>query len=159
MGDRRSRMSGVEWEAMDRAILVGLACIALFACGDDPDNWPEGRPKISKLTYLQQTPDDPFMLSFAIDFEDTDGDLGGGQVLLFTNGSQNGELAAGDVFANQRPALALTSTVGELEVAVGLPHDIGANERVEIGFVLQDAKGNESNDPSVTLMALAPGGG
>jgi hypothetical protein len=139
-----------------RWVMLFGAVFGAAACGDDPEAWESGRPLISKLTYLQQLAEDPYKLQFAIEFQDSNGDLGGGKVHLFTNGEEKPPLALLDVFEKQM--IEPGAIAGELELSVTLPKDIQDNEKVKIGFVLEDAAGNKSNDPSVVLQALAPGG-
>lgn len=139
-----------------RAIWI-LATAALFAaCGEDADNWDEGRPLIRKLTYLQQKPDKPFQLEFALEFEDTDGDLAGGMLHLYSNDEEKDQRPLSELFDEQ--GIESGAVLGELEVTASIEDTIVEGERVELGFVLEDAAGNESNDPSVVLQALPPGG-
>lgn len=133
-----------------------FAAPLLAACGEDADNWDEGRPLIRKLTYLQQKPDKPFQLEFALEFEDTDGDLGTGTLHLYSNGEEKDQSPLSDLFADQ--GIEPGAVLGELEVTATIDSSIVEGERVELGFVLEDAAGNESNDPTVVLQALPPGG-
>ena len=59
-----------------------------------------------------------------------------------------------DLFANQATPLPLDTKEGRLEVFVELDDPVSMGERVEIGFILRDAAGERSNDPSITLQAV-----
>lgn len=146
--------------AVKRLLLAVLfAPVLAFGCGEDAESWDEGRPLITELSYLQQSPRDPYQLMFALGFQDTDGDLSGGNIHLLISGDIVQTTAMSEVFSKQVPALATTATEGELEVTVTLDKEtVVEGDRVELGFQLVDAKGEESNKPSVVLEALAPGG-
>jgi hypothetical protein len=137
--------------------------LSLLACGPGADSWPAGRPKIDELQYLQQSSTDPWSLQFLLIFTDTDGDLGSGVVELSIDGDVKLTESVGTYFAAQTPAIGLDATAGELELKVKLSSDtIGALEigdEIEVGFVLQDAAGQRSNDPSITVVATENGGG
>jgi hypothetical protein len=129
----------------------GLA-LGLSACGgNDPDNWPATRPRIDSAIYLRQSPTDPLGLQFMITFADDDGDLSGGRLILAVDKQVSGEISLEELFGGQRPALASDSTVGELEVLVRLAKTPPADQSLTIGFLLEDAAGQQSNEPSVTV--------
>jgi hypothetical protein len=138
-----------------RAFLLVLLA-ALSACGDDPDNWEAGRPLIRKLTYLQQKPSAPYMLTFAIEFEDSDGDLSQGKIHLYANDQERAVVELREIF--ERRGIELDAVLGELEIDVSIADDIQAGEKVKLGFMLEDGAGKTSNDPSVVLKAFMPGG-
>jgi hypothetical protein len=45
-----------------------------------------------------------------------------------------------------------------MQVVVKLGSSIDDGDKIEVGFVLEDAQGKRSNDPSVVLQAIATGG-
>ena len=143
---------------------------ALFGCGgDDPENWTPGRPRIDAAVFVGQTPAAPLGLQFGLTFVDSDGDLGGGRLDLEVGGQAAGGLALAELFDAQTPAVASDATSGELEVLVRLDEMPAGGAQVRLGFVLEDAAGHRSNQPTVTLEAIsaqsgsltfqAPGGG
>jgi hypothetical protein len=140
--------------------LIVMSLLALAACGgESAEGWEEGRPLITEMVYLQQSPRDPYQLMFAIAFLDSDGDLSGGKLHLLIEGDIVQTTQMSEVFTKQVPALPATTTEGELEVTVTLDKStVVEGDRVELGFQLIDAAGEESNQPSVVLEALAPGG-
>lgn len=138
---------------------VVLLWAGSVACGAGPDNWPEGRPKIDRLEFLQQSSLDPWSLQFLLAFTDTNGDLGQGVLEMSLAGEVRATQLAADVFRAQTPEIPIDATSGELEVLVRISSEVPVGEEIEVGFVLQDGQGERSNEPSVTLRAFAPGGG
>ena len=155
---------------MARWVLLLALLLPASACGDDPADWPAGRPRIDRLVYLQQSPQDSLALQFLIEFTDSDGDLGGGEVRLRINGDEKAVLPLTDLFGSQSPPVAPDATVGDFEIVVCLKaatakcaksggadritETVEPGSQFEIGFELEDGDGNRSNDPSVTLEAL-----
>ncbi len=142
-----------------RGLWVGLVVLWGFgglACGEGPDNWPSGRPLIFELLYLEGIPMMPGQLAFLLRFQDTDGNVGPGKVRIHRDRGDSLVLEGADVFGRQDPPLALDATRGELEIPVSV-QDVPPGERFRIGFVLEDADGRMSNEPSVVLQALEPG--
>ncbi len=84
-------------------------------------------------------------------FTDDDGDLGGGRLSLAVDGQPAGDILLDELFGGQRPALALDSTSGELEVLVRLAQAPTLGQSLTIGFLLEDAAGQLSNQPTVTV--------
>lgn len=142
---------------------VGLVVVLLgggiVACGAGPDSWPEGRPKIDRLEFLQQSSLDPWSLQFLLVFTDTNGDLGQGALEMRLGGEVKATQPVAEVFRAQTPEIPIDATTGELEVLVKISSDVPVGEEIEVGFVLEDGQGERSNEPSVTLRAFAPGGG
>ena len=56
-----------------------------------------------------------------------------------------------ELFAAQRPPLAADAVAGEFEVLVRLAEAPGADAQLTVGFTLEDAAGQRSNAPTVTL--------
>jgi hypothetical protein len=144
-------------------LLIAIGC-ALAACGgESADDWPEGRPHITKLRYVGQAPHEPGQqypeFQFTIAFEDTNGDLGGGRIEVRLDGEKAGEKPLAEVFEGAAPKIPLDATSGEFDVDTQPEVDLAVGEKIRIGFVLYDAAGEESNDPSVVLQAFMPGGG
>lgn len=142
-----------------RAGFVSIAAAGLASCGASADSWPDGRPRIAALRFLQQSPRDPFGLQFSLQFEDGDGDLGAGRVHMSIEGREAAVRDLADVFSNQQPPLPLDVTAGEIELVVKVSDTAQVGDRVRIGFSLEDGKGERSNEPSITLEASGPGGG
>lgn len=140
----------------------GVALMAGVALGCGPpgrEEWPAGRPRIDRLDYAGQRPRSSLELQFGLDFVDTDGDLGEG-ILEFAVGDRTAvRLPVQPVFDAQFPPLASTATVGRLELYVELDRPVPTGDRVEIGFLLEDAAGRRSNRPRLTLEAQAAPGG
>lgn len=129
--------------------------LAFYGCGPGPDDWPADWPQIVDLVYLGQRPQVPRELLFFVQFRDGDGDLGGGgAVELEIDGEVQGRLALAMVFAAQVPPLGLESESGGLELSVRIQSRLGAGDRVRVGFRLEDARGNASNEPYLVLEAL-----
>jgi hypothetical protein len=105
------------------------------------------------MRFLQQSPQDPFALQFSIAFTDSDGDLGGGSLHLLISGREAAVRSMGEVFQSQVPPIEPAATEGELEVVARIRDDIPVGERVKIGFVLEDAKGEGSNEPYIVFEA------
>ncbi len=135
-------------------VLIGLT---LVACGEDPAHWPAGRPRIDELRFVQQSPQDPYALDFLIRFSDSDGDIGGGKLHLSLDGEETSVLALDGLFASQLPPIALDATEGELEVVVRVSSNVELGKELKFGFVLEDAGGEVSNDPWISLRALSEG--
>ncbi len=133
-------------------MLIGL--LALAGCGEDPNDWEPGRPRVDRLRLLQQSPQDPLALEIQVTFEDSDGDLSGGLLDLMINEARSASLAMVDVFAQQSPPLALDATGGQIDVIVRLLRDVEVGDRVKIGVVLEDAAGRRSNEPFFEIEAF-----
>jgi hypothetical protein len=60
------------------------------------------------------------------------------------------------VFNNQIPALDTGAKEGafEIHVSVSVEGGLDVGERLLIGFILEDAAGQRSNEPSMTLEAV-----
>ena len=136
-----------------------LAVAAASACGaDDPARWDPERPRIDAVRYDGQSPRDALGLQFMLTFVDGDGDLGQGVLRLLLDGAEAGAIQLEELFAAQTPPVAPTATEGDFEVLVRLSATPEAGKEITVGFILEDEAGHQSNQPSVTLAALAPGG-
>lgn len=141
------------------ALAGPLLAAGLLACGgDDPDHWPEERPRIDAVRYVGQSPRDALGLQFNVTFVDADGDLGQGNLRLYLGEVEAGAIGLPELFPAQTPPVELSATAGDFEVLVRLSEAPAAGEKITVGFELEDAMGHRSNTPSVTLAALAPGG-
>lgn len=136
----------------------GLVLLAAFACAPGPEDWPSSRPRIVLFEFVEQQPQDGLTLSFALDFEDGDGNLGGGHLELEVQGRQAEEVSMASVFASQEPPIMATATRGRFEFFVQLRSEVAGGDEVEIGVILEDAAGERSNRPKVVLEAVAPEG-
>lgn len=135
------------------ALLLGA--VAAAGCGgDSAESWEPGRPRIDDVEFLQQTPGRPQSLEFSVAFEDSDGDLGLGQVQLFLDGDENGALSMAEIFAKQRPPMPLDTTTGRISLIVELSEPVEAGDDVEVGFLLEDGRGARSNRPTIKLRAV-----
>jgi hypothetical protein len=137
---------------VSRTVLPAIAFV-IAACGG-ADDWAEGRPKIDELKFAQQSPQDPYALEFLIQFSDTDGDTGRGKLHLLLDDEESSLLPMDGLFEKQSPPLALDLTSGEIEVVVRVSTDVEVGSELKFGFFIEDAAGNESNDPWVSLRAL-----
>jgi hypothetical protein len=136
-----------------RTILPVLALVSA-ACGADPDDWPDGRPRIDRLRFAQQSPQDPYALEFLIQFFDSDGDTGSGRLHLLYDDEESSVLEMDELFDSQTPPLPLESIMGEFEVVVRVSDDVEIGKEMKFGFFIEDAAGQQSNDPWVALRAL-----
>ncbi len=134
------------------AILLAL----LAACGG-ADHWPDGRPKIDELHFSQQSPQDPYALEFLILFSDSDGNTGEGKLHLSLDGQETSVLPMDELFQSQSPPLELDAKSGELEVVARVSSEVAVGEELKFGFFIEDAAGEQSNDPWVSLRALSEG--
>lgn len=139
---------------MLRALAIVGALALLVGCGPTPRDWPAGKPRIDLVRFLEQTPQNPQTLAFELLFEDTDGDLGAGLLHLEIQCERTSSLALPDVFAAQIPPLDPKALEGRLEVHVNVEGRVEVGERVQIGFILEDASGEPSNTSSVSLEAV-----
>jgi hypothetical protein len=135
-----------------------------FGCGDSKESWPGDRPRIDEVRFLGQGPQDPLGLQFELVFLDDGGDdgpdLAGGELRLFLAEQLAATLALQDIFARQAPPLSPSTTEGSFEILVRLQEGaVDPGEQLKIGFLLRDADGEESNQPTLTVRARAPGGG
>lgn len=136
-----------------------LVAAATSACGgDDPAHWDPVRPRIDAVRYEGQSPRDALGLQFMLTFVDGDGDLGQGVLHLLLDGTEAGSIPLEELFAAQTPPVAAGATEGDFEVLVRLSATPEAGKQITVGFLLVDEAGHQSNQPSVTLAALAPGG-
>ena len=142
------------------AIGAALALVPVAGCGEDSvEDWPEGRPRIDVLTFEQQLPGDPWALDFALQFTDTDGDLGQGRLRLSLADNERSVLPLEEVFAAQTPPVARDATGGRLTVVVRLEEqEVRAGDELRFTFVLEDGQGRRSNAPWIVLRVLSGGG-
>lgn len=131
--------------------------LLLAGCGSSAEDWEAGRPRIDDLAFVQQAPGMPLSLEFTLDFVDSNGDLGPGKVLLSIEGDELASLAMSEIFAAQRPPLAMNATSGKIELLVDLSAPVDAGETITLGFRLQDQAGEQSNEPTITLEAIGDG--
>ncbi len=157
--------AGVRWYArrVTPARLLPALGLAL-ACGTSREDWPGDRPRLDDVRFLGQSPQEPFALAFELAFADAGGaggpDLAGGRLRVDLDGAPAAEAALGDLFARQSPPLPPTATEGQLEVVVRLEREtVDLEAPLEVGFVLEDAEGEVSNRPVVTVRAIPAGGG
>ena len=142
-----------------KVLLAASGLVGLAACGgDDPSHWPAERPRIDSVTYAGQSPSDALGLRFTVTFVDEDGDLGQGNLQLYLGEASAGSIGLPQLFAAQTPPLDAGATEGEFEVLVRLSEAPTSGEKITVAFELEDAAGNRSNKPSLTLATLAPGG-
>lgn len=154
----RFRKLCVRSEGRTLLITFGLGVAAAFGagCGEPGrDGWPAGRPKIEQLIFAQQSPHDPLAFEFVIVFQDTDGNLGEGELILAINDKDSATLALSGLFPNQTPPLDPGATEGELQVVARLGRAASTGEEVKFGFRLRDAAGRESNEPSIVFKATS----
>ena len=140
--------------SLTMALLLGSLGVG---CAPGPDDWPFGRPRVVLFEFLEQRPQDALTLSFAAEFEDGDGDLGGGLLELEVQGRAAETVSMSSVFASQAPPLAADATTGRLEFFVQLRSEVASGDEVEIGVILEDASGERSNRPKIVLEAVEPG--
>ena len=133
--------------------------LGLVACGPGREDWPEGRPRIDAVSFVRALPDDATGLQFELQFSDSDGDLARGRLLMSLEDQQVAERGLAEIFAAQVPALATNAVEGAFEVVVRLTAEPAPQTRLKFGFVLEDAAGQRSNEPTLSLEARANGGG
>lgn len=138
-----------------RAWLAGMVTAA--ACAPGPEDWPSGRPRIVELRFVEQRPQDALTLVFQVEFEDDNGDLGGGRLRLSVQDFMQDAIPLAEVFRAQIPPLDLDATEGQFEIFVQLQSDVADGARVRVGLELEDASGDRSNRPVVVLEAIGPG--
>ncbi len=151
---RTMRPGSHAWHRPWRGGGLALICLSLglTACGgDDPENWTATRPRIDEVEFVGQSPRDPLGLQFMLRFVDSDADLGRGRLKLSVSGVPSGEIDLPELFAGQSPPLAQDVAEGEFEVLVRLAQTPDSGQQISIGFVLEDAAGQNSNEPTVTL--------
>lgn len=141
---------------MFRRLTLPMLMAGLAACGG-PEDWPEGKPRIDQLRFVQQSPQDPYALEFLLEFTDTDGDTGSGKLHMSVQEQEIAAVELSEVFTSQSPPLALDAREGEFEVVVRVGKNVEIGDQLEIGFVIEDAAGEKSNDPWIELRALAAG--
>lgn len=129
--------------------LLGLIC-TLAACnrpGCDGMYAPTVSATAPHLLHgelLASPPDDPWALIFAFTFEDTDGDLSDGKLLIFSGSGAPSEMPLQDAFVAS--ALALNATSGRIAVPLNLSQGGVQDDTVmRLGFQVQDTKGQYSN--------------
>ena len=133
--------------------VVVLSSVA--ACGgDDPADWPEGRPRIDDLQFLRQAPQNPRALEFSLEFFDSDADTGRGQLFLYLDGEETAVRPMTDIFPASKPPLALDASAGRFNVTIELAGTVEVGQQVELSFLLEDEKRRRSNEPSIVLEAL-----
>ncbi len=142
---------------MRRAKALAALSLATAACGETgPEDWPEGRPRIDWLRFLQQEPTEPSKLQFALAFVDDDGDLGlaPGQVELHLQERLTATLATDELFSRQVPPLSSDAREGILELSVRIQQTIDPGTVIRVALQVIDAAGRRSNRPYIDLRAV-----
>ncbi|MEM6367938.1 MAG: hypothetical protein AAF627_13455 [Myxococcota bacterium] len=135
---------------------AGLGCI--LACGGPgPEDWPDERPLIEEAVFLQSSPFVSDALAFALRWRDGDGNLSGGETVLFIAGQRVSSQSNVELFAEQQPPLPPDAESGWLEFLVRLDERPSPGQRLAFSFELVDSAGEVSNRPTVTLRVLGGG--
>jgi len=136
-----------------RWFLLALLCWA--ACVPSEENWPDGRPEILDVNFLDIPSSRSQKLGFVLQFADTDGDLESGSLMITVNENIDSEIRLKDLFAAQMPKLSPTASEGELRFEVSLSGiNLVNGEFVDFEFALCDASGQTSNRTSLRLLTV-----
>ena len=119
------------------------------------ENWPDGRPEILDVNFLDIPSSSSQKLGFLLQFEDTDGDLESGSLMVTVDENIESEIGLRELFAAQRPKLLPTATQGELRFEVSLSGiNLVNGEFIDFEFALCDASGQTSNRTSLRLLTV-----
>lgn len=137
------------------ASIVLPMAVGLVACGEPSlEDWPQGRPRIDRLQFLQQSPQDPLALEFGLQVADSDGDLADGELIMFIDCSEAARLANDEIFASQTPPVPQNTKMAEVAVVVRISSEVKTGDEIRVGFRLEDATEQSSNEPWVVLSAF-----
>ncbi len=133
--------------------LAALAVLCTSACGGGDGV----TPRLSALTFNGQAPDSTLVLLMSVHFEDEDGDLGGGSLETFINGTATsaGPIPFLSMFVQND--VALDATEGDLDFVLELAFADDESEWPEAGSSFKlgtrasDTEGNASSTEQVTL--------
>jgi len=125
--------------------LFALALALSAGCG--------GGPKLTNLRCRSdqcQHPESPLRVLLAVDFEDATGTLGKGALDLRLNGETQTSVSLRDVFSAQ--GLALDAVKGTLQIDDDLaPRQVRDGQKLTVGLIATNERGEDSNEPTVTL--------
>jgi hypothetical protein len=136
-------------------LVIACAGLMLASCGSHP-------VKLTKLrcrgaTGSCQDAEDPFKLLLAVDFADSSGTLGNGELELRVDGKTQVAVALQDIFNQQ--SLALTATTGTLNIDDDvLLSSVKDGQSFTVSLLATDGARQESNEPSLTFVVHLGGG-
>ena len=114
-----------------------------------------GRPEILDVNFLDIPSSSSQKLGFLLQFEDTDGDLESGSLMVTVDENIESEIGLKELFAAQRPKLLPTASAGELRFEVSLSGiNLVNGEFIDFEFALCDASGQTSNRTSLRLLTV-----
>jgi len=119
------------------------------------DDWPEGRPQILDVSYVEQTSWDVTGLTFELSFSDSDGDLGKGKLEVLVKDEETSSIGLDEVFSRQVPPIDLDAKMGLFTVNASVDGlNLNSDDLVDFEFVLQDQAGEASNRAQLTLLTI-----
>ena len=125
--------------------VASVAALLLAACG--------GGPHLSNLrcrTTPCQSPEQPFTLRLAVDFDDGTGTLAKGALELRVDGNTQTAVSLADLFSAQH--LDPTATHGTLSVDQDVVLDrVGQNQSFAASVVAHNGQGQQSNEPTLSF--------
>ena len=119
------------------------ALISAAACGSpqcDGQNYePQaGSPVIVRMDILQQLAGDPWTIVLALEFSDSEGDIGGGQVSFYLNSDKTPTtLPLAEYFAQSD--LPVNATSGRFALQLRFRNTVPDGDRVRLAAQLEDA--------------------
>lgn len=120
--------------------------------GQDADS-TAGAPRVSRFYVLdQQVPGDPWTVVFGVDFEDSEGDLGGGLAELYMNSATEPSPTQALAEVMAQSGLPQNATSGSFWMRLRFDEStIEDGTSVWLGLQLLDSAGRRSNCYSVEL--------
>ena len=132
-----------------------LILLLSLGCVPSEDNWPQGRPEILDVNFLDMPSGGSQKLSFLLQFADTDGDLYSGSLMVTVNENVESDIGLEELFLAQVPTLEPTTSEGQLRFEVSLAGiNLEDGEFVDFEFALCDASGQTSNRASLRLLTV-----
>ena len=140
-----------------KPFLIALGCLApgIAACGfgavctEEPTS-SASSPTIIDLALVDALEDNPFQLVFSLSFEDSDGDLYGGQAEYFVGSKLSGVQSMKDLF--RQSAVAETATSGTLAVSLQFSNEEISSGTREVAFGMQILDDKEQRSRCFSLL-------
>lgn len=148
--------------------LCVLSCLQIVACASNdycepvPDNSADApeiieleelnSKQLASLSHVNSVGNDPWLVVTQLEFEDSDGDLGAGQVSVSLNGKETYRLDMSTLFAQR--GLPLASRTGRIALPfrlVPVNPNVAGKALMRVGVVLIDGAGNISNCQSLEI--------
>lgn len=131
-------------------VLPAAACNRASCDGLHAPTLSASAPRLTYVEMLESQEDNPWGLVFALSFTSATGQVGQGNVLVYTGANEPAVLPLQDAFSSS--SLSLSATTGRIAVPLTLSQGgVQDDTTVRLGFQVQDANEQYSNCYSLDI--------